>query len=481
MNKIFPLLFLFSALFFHAMGQTGANKLFLELHNGNFWETPSVVSNNPIRNTNSIIGFRLMNGTVYSTGVNDAMLNAQGISFTPVHFRSLPVQDVYFQPYGQPVPGSVYFGFPADMDGNPTQALTPPFTFPDYKISIPLMSGQKGLDIGTIVTNVPSTTLLTFEILNPVQFGSINDMIPDIIITQEAQTGSNDAQDELWFEDQFGNMVGNPVHVFVASNVNYPQLGMTYFDFYRLQSGTPAWESNSSRFFKMFSVRLEEFGLNNGNYETIRRLKYKFNGSSDPGVIAYNENSFRIVPLIAVDDAATTDRETPISIPVLNNDSYDSTDIPVITFLSYPAHGNISLSGNQVIYTPDFSYAGGTVSFNYRICDSYGCDEAIVTINIQNVCRKLPNNLPADSFTKIGISTLNKVDNQWPETHIPNGFIALESANKGMVVTRGISANIPNPVEGMIMYDTSDNCIKLYSVDATNTGSWNCIKASCKE
>lgn len=481
MNKLFPLVLLVFSLFFTANAQTGVNKLFLELHNGNFWETPATLTSNPIRNSNSILGFRLMNGTVYSTGVNDAMLASQGVSFTPAFFRSLPVEDVYFAPYGQPVNGNVYFGFPADLDGNPTVALTPPFTFPDYKISIPLMSGSKGLDIGSIVTNVPSTTLLTFDIVNPVQFGSINDMVPDIIITQEAQTGSSDAVDELWFEDATGNMIGNRVQVIVASNTSYPQLGQTYYDFYHIRPGTPAWESNSPRFFKMFSVRLEEFGLNASNYEDIRKLKYKFNGSSDPGVIAYNENSFRFVPLIAVDDTATTDRDTPITINVLGNDSYDSTDIPVVTLLSSPAHGSVSIVGNEVLYTPDFSFTGGTVSFIYRICDSFGCDEATVTITIRNVCQKLPNLDPADSFTKIGISTMSGVDKQWPETQIPNGFLALESDTKGMVITRSVSSIIQNPVEGMIIYDTADRCVKLYSVNASNVGSWNCINQICKE
>ncbi len=477
------ILFVFSILCYaFSYAQVGMDKIFLKLHDDSFWQTPANLETNPIRNTTSILGFRVKStGTVYSTGINDAMLSANGISFTPGNFRALPVEDILFAPYGQPVGGNVYFAFPADMDGNPSQALPPPFTFPDYKVSIPLVFGPKGMDIGTVVTNIPSTTFLTFDILNEIQINSINDAIPDIVISQEAMTGSNDAKDEIWFEDGNGNMIGHRIEVFIANNTTYPQLGQTFYDFYKLENGTPPWNVNSSRYFKMFSVKLSDFGITTLNYTQVKQLKYKFNGSSDPGVIAYNESSFRIVTLEAVDDFATTDRETPVTINILDNDQYDSTDPPVITFLDSPAHGTITLSGNQVIYTPDINFPGPTVTFNYRICDSYGCEEALVTITIENVCRKLPNLEPADSYTKIGITTLNGVQNTWPEAHIPNGFLALESLDKGMVISRTTSASITNPVEGMIIYDTSDNCVKLYSVDSSNVGIWKCIKVTCKD
>ncbi|WP_412850784.1 DUF4347 domain-containing protein [Chryseobacterium sp. PMSZPI] len=81
-----------------------------------------------------------------------------------------------------------------------------------------------------------------------------------------------------------------------------------------------------------------------------------------------------------------------------------------------------------------------------------------------------------DSGTKLGISIRDaKSSNNWPYD-VNNGFIALEGNNKGFVITRisNPETAITNPVDGMIVYDTDDNCIKLY-----NGTSWNCIQQTC--
>ena len=63
----------------------------------------------------------------------------------------------------------------------------------------------------------------------------------------------------------------------------------------------------------------------------------------------------------------------------------------------------------------------------------------------------------------------------WPHNTY-NGFIVLESKSKGFVITRTTSNSIPaqDLVEGMIIYDTDDKCIKLY-----NGTDWNCIQRTC--
>ena len=45
-----------------------------------------------------------------------------------------------------------------------------------------------------------------------------------------------------------------------------------------------------------------------------------------------------------------------------------------------------------------------------------------------------------------------------------------------MVLTRQKASDIPanKRVEGMIIYDTEDNCIKIY-----NGSSWHCIERKC--
>ncbi|UTX48878.1 DUF4347 domain-containing protein [Chryseobacterium sp. MA9] len=81
-----------------------------------------------------------------------------------------------------------------------------------------------------------------------------------------------------------------------------------------------------------------------------------------------------------------------------------------------------------------------------------------------------------NSGTKVGISIRDvRSSANWP-LDVNNGFITLESNNKGLVITRisDPETAIAQPVEGMIVYDIDDNCIKLY-----NGTSWNCIQQTC--
>jgi len=84
----------------------------------------------------------------------------------------------------------------------------------------------------------------------------------------------------------------------------------------------------------------------------------------------------------------------------------------------------------------------------------------------------------------IGISTLSKQLQTWPE-NIPNGFIALESKEKGFVITTVNNVNtILDPKPGMIVYDNSEGakCIKLYSNSGPgNTYQWKCIERTCNQ
>jgi len=78
--------------------------------------------------------------------------------------------------------------------------------------------------------------------------------------------------------------------------------------------------------------------------------------------------------------------------------------------------------------------------------------------------------------TKLGITLLkragsNSPDN-WPMVR-KSGHIALESNTKGFVITRMTSSNIsaiPAPQEGMMVYDTTAKCLKIYS-----DGVWSCF------
>lgn len=98
------------------------------------------------------------------------------------------------------------------------------------------------------------------------------------------------------------------------------------------------------------------------------------------------------------------------------------------------------------------------------------------------VCFRDPVITGLGSETQVGISlikgreTLQSSDN-WPQSR-KSGFIALESNKQGMVVTRIAKDeldNIDSPQEGMMVYDTTDKCLKIYSDD-----EWRCFtKPAC--
>lgn len=78
--------------------------------------------------------------------------------------------------------------------------------------------------------------------------------------------------------------------------------------------------------------------------------------------------------------------------------------------------------------------------------------------------------------TKIGITSQGRAGatDNWPMVR-KGGFLALESNRKAFVPTRVSTAglaNITNPVEGMMVYDTTENCLKVY---VNSSIGWRCF------
>ncbi|MGB6293924.1 MAG: GEVED domain-containing protein, partial [Vibrio anguillarum] len=92
------------------------------------------------------------------------------------------------------------------------------------------------------------------------------------------------------------------------------------------------------------------------------------------------------------------------------------------------------------------------------------------------VCYKNPVT-GTTQYAKVGVSTLNRQTSKegWPENKA--GILVLDSKTKGLVVTRVTTTErdaMPNKVEGMIIYNTTLNCLQLY--DGTQ---WYCLKQGC--
>ncbi|WP_449400957.1 hypothetical protein [Chryseobacterium wanjuense] len=115
-------------------------------------------------------------------------------------------------------------------------------------------------------------------------------------------------------------------------------------------------------------------------------------------------------------------------------------------------------------------------NYNVIINDPGGC---LVYSNVVRSyrcpCYK-PGITGTPEITKIGISTRQTASTLNFPADKNNGFIALESNNKGMVITRNPEpeTSISVPINGMIVYDTDDHCLKIY-----DGSQWTCINQTC--
>ncbi|TDM00249.1 MAG: hypothetical protein C4K58_03215 [Flavobacteriaceae bacterium] len=152
-----------------------------------------------------------------------------------------------------------------------------------------------------------------------------------------------------------------------------------------------------------------------------------------------------------------------------NNDAglgYNGTSTsPVVSNL-----GNTVGTTTTTLGVPTVATTGQAIGDSQNGAVKSGC----------TVCYKKGDHSEEGVDSHVGISTLDRTKQDeinpsiWPE-EVKNGQLVLESKDKGFIITHTTPAAIgTNAKEGMIIYDTSDNCIKLY--DGT---TWGCIKPEC--
>lgn len=135
----------------------------------------------------------------------------------------------------------------------------------------------------------------------------------------------------------------------------------------------------------------------------------------------------------------------------------------------------------------------GTYNFLYTVPSP--CTGAVSTanviINLLKTCYNPVTNINPGIPVNHGITLLKRAgtDNKlggsaWPLNR-SSAHTVLESNTKGFVITRvptsGLSA-ITTPVEGMMVYDTTAKCLKIYVVDNNNSANsgWKCFSTpSC--
>ncbi len=110
------------------------------------------------------------------------------------------------------------------------------------------------------------------------------------------------------------------------------------------------------------------------------------NGGTDEGLVTVTITAVNDAPS-AYDDTATTQADTDVIIPVLDNDDDPDADDLTVVSTTEPSNGTVTINAdNTITYTPDSGFTSGEDTFSYTISDGNdGSDTATVTITVSSV------------------------------------------------------------------------------------------------
>lgn len=270
---------------------------------GGFWNTNTTLNNGTYPNdAHHLLAFTY-SGVTYSTGVNDASLINNGVTFTAGNYKSLPAVL-----NGTTFGGSLYIVAASKIDGNNAAAIYTHPNIRDLTIQNVLTDGTNGLNLGTGYTNLPVGATSNFSIRS-IAPSKIADNEPDIIITQIADpTGT--ATDSYKFVDGAGNTIGNAVQQDISK---LSALGTYYLDLFSVTVGIPfsiakpivGSQSNVTRQLRFIAFKLSDFGIDASNYSQIQNLQVIPSGVTDVAFVAYNASAINVPPSVAQNSVST--------------------------------------------------------------------------------------------------------------------------------------------------------------------------------
>ncbi|MGI8634380.1 MAG: immunoglobulin domain-containing protein [Segetibacter sp.] len=359
------LIFLFSSFLLKAQQVTEVITDF-----GGYWRSSSTANNATNPNTShNVLAFKA--GTqIYSTGVNNSVLTSKGVAYTTGNFKALPITSITGTVPGPPI----YMALAGNYDGVPNGFSTP---LPTVKMKDVLTDGINGLDIGTGVTKIPSSAVMTFQVQS-IDVNSIADAKPDILYTQIADPTTTNNLDVIYFANSSGAIVGNSVTVNWST---VPSLGTYILDLYNLKVGATCdaatiisgFVSNTTRNIRLTSFKLSDFGITSANAASVTSLLVKPGGESDPAFMAYNSDAFVIIPPSITSQPQTkvvcagTNQSVTFSVTATGtNDTYqwrkNSVNIIGATNSSYTI--NPVTASDAGTYEVVVTNSGGTVTSN---------------------------------------------------------------------------------------------------------------------
>ena len=304
--KITPVLFCALAAMGSAKAQSSANYVTEVVTDfGGYWRSGTGIDANVAvsaikpNNSHLMLAFTF-NGTRYATGVNNSLLDANGLGYTIAPFQGLA-------PVGPAVSmtGNTKIALGQLYDGVINGPSSPP---PANGYATYLTDGTQGLNLGTGVANLTAGTF-SFA-LNPVKSAAIGDGVPDVLVSQIASPGAND---QYRFVDASGSVVGNSITVAMAS---VAAVGNWTADFYEA-SMTPMTLGSGfvagDRALRLWAADFSTFGIVPADYTRIARFQLVLGGDSDPAFVAYNTTSSSAspstgpLPMVLTDFAGAAD------------------------------------------------------------------------------------------------------------------------------------------------------------------------------
>lgn len=112
--------------------------------------------------------------------------------------------------------------------------------------------------------------------------------------------------------------------------------------------------------------------------------------------------------IVANPDSATTAFETPVTIPVLANDTSQNSSSLTVTGITQPARGSVTINNNSTLtYTPAAGYAGPD-SFSYTISNGSGASDTTnvsITVTPASVTIPVPVAIEATIESGAGADT----------------------------------------------------------------------------
>lgn len=284
---------------------------------GGYWRS-GTSSVNPVKpdNHHELISFTY-NGTRYSTGVNDALLTANSLTFSPGQYTALPMTNI-----AGAANGNTKIGLGAMVDGVFNGAgPAPSRTLGPY-----LNDGANGLDMGTCIANLPAGTM--FLSVSNIQAANIGDGIPDIVVTQIADPSTS--YDSYEFTDINGVRVGSSLNV-VLNTIS--PVGQWVADFYEATGSTilASGYTQTQRDIRLWAADFTTFGINASNIANIAYFKINLSGTSDIAFVAYNTTSITIQAVLAAQDRNRLTRTQP------------APDVSALTIFPNPASKAVNL------------------------------------------------------------------------------------------------------------------------------------------